>query len=85
MQTKLRLDKNRNNIAVIFIIYLLLCVVVLFHFSKLNGFIDKHEGWAGPHHLSVSVNLDAESNYFRHDVRYSNDTLKPYNHHPLIS
>ena len=84
MQTKLRLDKNRNNIAVIFIIYLLLCVVVLFHFSKLNGFIDKHEGWAGPHHLSVSVNLDAESNYFRHDVRYSNDTLKPYNHHPPL-
>jgi len=69
---------------IIYLAYALTICLILLQVSILDGFLSKHEGWAGPHLTSVSINLTPTDGYYRHDVMYADGSSKSYNHHPPL-
>lgn len=56
-------------------------IAILLSVVGINGFLQGHLGWLGPHLYSVSINLE-NTKFFLADGIYDDGSYHLYNHHP---
>lgn len=64
-------------------VFLIFVFGILLSTYGLNGFLQGHLGWVGPHLYSVSINLEI-TKFFLADGIYEDSTFHLYNHHPPL-